>query len=555
VVTAVAVGTAKITATHTGSGKTGTADVTVSAGGGGATFTPITFDAAGVTYTLTGFGGAEDATVAVDPTGGANKAAKVVKSATAELWAGTTVSTGANNSVDKIPFTATSTKMTVRVYSPKAGIPVRLKVEDAADNTRTVETEALTTKANAWETLTFDFANPAAGTAALNLAYTYNKVSIFFNFGTTGAAGGAGTYYFDDVVFVSAGSGSGSTGTCSGTACVDFSEAGIGFGPFEAGGGGTVAIADDPNDAANKVVKFVKKPGDGDYFGTTITGLGGSVVLTATDKTVTMRVYSPAVGTNFLLKFEGGTGGPATTEKDAVTTKASQWETLTFVMPDAGTFTTVVVFPHGRSAVTADTTMYIDELKFPSFSTGGGGGGSGALITFDEVPAPKLTDFGTNGAPPVIATDPAGGTNKVLKVFKYALPAPGSEQWAGVTVSTGANDSIPAIPFTATAKKMTVRVYSPAIGVRVRLKVEDASNTGISCETDAITTNAGAWETLTFDFANPGLSPPVGGGPTSPLDLTKTYNKISIFSDFGIGNGGSAPLPADRVYYYDDITF
>jgi len=720
VVTAVAVGTAKITATHTASGKTGTADVTVSAGGGGATFTPITFDTASITYTLTGFGGAEDATVAADPTGGANKVAKVVKSATAELWAGTTVSTGANNSVDKIPFTATSTKMTVRVYSPKAGIPVRLKVEDAADPTHSVETEALTTIANGWETLTFDFANPVAGTAALNLAYTYNKVSIFFDFGKTGAAGGAGTYYFDDVAFVSAGSGStgtcaapnctdfasggigfgpfenpgggtveiandpndaankvvkfvkktgdndffgttitglagpatltatdktvtlrvyspaagtnflfklengpggavvekdvvttlagawetlsfdlsggaagtyatvvifpngrskvtadktmyvdelkfpaaggggagsGSTGTCSGAACVDFSEAGIGFGPFENPGGGTVEIANDPNDAANKVVKFVKKTGDNDFFGTTITGLGGSVVLTATDKTVTMRVYSPAVGTNFLLKFEGGTGGPATTEKDAVTTKAGQWETLTFVMPDAGTYTTVVVFPNGRSKVTTDTTMYIDELKFPSFSTGGGGGGSGALITFEEVPAPKLTDFGTNGAPPVIATDPAGGTNKVLKVFKYALPAPGSEQWAGVTVSTGASDSIPAIPFTATAKKMTVRVYSPAIGVRVRLKVEDASNPSISCETDAITTNAGAWETLTFDFANPGLSPPVGGGPTSPLDLTKTYNKISIFSDFGIGNGGSAPLPADRVYYYDDITF
>ena len=33
-----------------------------------------------------------------------NKVAKVVKSATAELWAGTTVSTGANFSVPTIPF-------------------------------------------------------------------------------------------------------------------------------------------------------------------------------------------------------------------------------------------------------------------------------------------------------------------------------------------------------------------------------------------------------------------------------------------------------------------
>ena len=545
VVTALAEGTATITATHTASGKTGTAAATVTAV---TAFSDIDFDTAGVVYTLTGFGGAEDSTLVPDPTGGGNTATKVVKSATAELYAGTTVSTGANFTVGTIAFTATNTRMTVRVYSPKAGIPVRLKVEDAADKTRSVETEALTTKVNAWETLTFDFANPVAGTPALNLSYNYNKLSIFFDFGKTGAAGGAGTYYFDDVLFVTgssgpsgntgtcsapcidfasadvkydpfeglvsaaqaddpvdasnkvakfvkgpagqpwagatiytvvadksvpkfdlstnkvvtlrvyapaagltvrlkledaanntvylekdalttkangwetlsfdfatpvngvynpantynkvslfpvfsntappasnltfyfdelkysttgAGPGSGSTGTCTGTACVDFSEPGIGFGPFDNPGGGTVAIVDDPNDAANKVVKFVKKAGDGDYFGTTITGLGGSVVLTATDKTVTMRVFSPAVGTNFLLKFEGGTGGPAATEKDAATTTVGAWETLTFVMPDAGTFTTVVLFPHGRSSVTADTTMYVDELKFPAFSTGG----------------------------------------------------------------------------------------------------------------------------------------------------------------------------------------
>jgi len=93
-----------------------------------------------VTYTLTGFGGAEDATVVADPANASNKVAKVVKSATAELWAGTTVSTKANQSVDKIPFTTTETRMTVRVYSPRAGIPVRLKVEDARIRPIRVET-------------------------------------------------------------------------------------------------------------------------------------------------------------------------------------------------------------------------------------------------------------------------------------------------------------------------------------------------------------------------------------------------------------------------------
>lgn len=161
----------------------------------------ITFDSGAVTYTLTGFGGAEDSTVVVDPLGGTNKVAKVVKSATAEVFAGTYVSTGANFSVPTLPFNATATKMTVRVYSPDVGIQVRLKVEDAADPTKSVETEATTTMANAWETLIFDFAYQATGTAALSLAYTYNKASIFFNFGVTGATAGAKTYYFDNVAF------------------------------------------------------------------------------------------------------------------------------------------------------------------------------------------------------------------------------------------------------------------------------------------------------------------------------------------------------------------
>ncbi len=163
---------------------------------------PVTFDDPAVTYTLTGFGGAEAASVVTDPAGGTNKVAQVIKSATAELWAGVTVSTAANNSIAPIPFSATAKRITVRVWSPAAGIPIRLKVEDASDGSKSCETEATTTVANGWETLTFDFANPASGTPALNLANTYNRMSVFPNFGKTGAQiGGASTYYFDDFAF------------------------------------------------------------------------------------------------------------------------------------------------------------------------------------------------------------------------------------------------------------------------------------------------------------------------------------------------------------------
>jgi hypothetical protein len=93
-----------------------------------------------------------------------------------------------------------NTTMTVRVYSPDAGIVVRLKVEDKTDVTHTVETDTLTTVANGWETLTFDFDNEATGTAQLNLSFTYDKASIFFNFGVDGATVGVPkTYLWDDM--------------------------------------------------------------------------------------------------------------------------------------------------------------------------------------------------------------------------------------------------------------------------------------------------------------------------------------------------------------------
>jgi hypothetical protein len=166
---------------------------------------PVTFDEENINYGLVGFGGAENATIVDDPTDASNKVAKVVKSSAAETWAGTTITAITNNVqtgfASKIPFTATDTRMSVRVWSPDSGIQVRLKVEDFQDVTKSVETEATTTLAGQWETLTFNFANQATGTEALNLNNNFNKASIFFNFGVNGVTAGEKTYYFDEMIF------------------------------------------------------------------------------------------------------------------------------------------------------------------------------------------------------------------------------------------------------------------------------------------------------------------------------------------------------------------
>jgi hypothetical protein len=158
---------------------------------------PVTFESSTVDYGLISFGGTVS-TVVVDPTLASNKVAKVIKNAP-ETWAGTTITGAAELGFSPaIPFTATERRMNVRVWSPTAGIPVRLKVEVNHQPTQSVETEALTTVANGWQVMEFNFNNQAAGTAAFNAAFPYDKASIFFNFGV---AGSGQTYYFDDMRF------------------------------------------------------------------------------------------------------------------------------------------------------------------------------------------------------------------------------------------------------------------------------------------------------------------------------------------------------------------
>lgn len=175
--------------------------------GGGGTGTqvtlPVTFEDETVNYALTDFGG-NASEIVVDPTNANNMVAKSIKTATAELWAGTTVG-GTTGFPTPIPFEAGSTTMSVKIWSPTSGTPMRLKVEAASDPTISVETEAVTTVANDWQTLVFDFSNEATGTAPLDLSKSYNKASIFFNFGTTGAQAGEQTYYWDDMEFTGTG--------------------------------------------------------------------------------------------------------------------------------------------------------------------------------------------------------------------------------------------------------------------------------------------------------------------------------------------------------------
>jgi hypothetical protein len=316
---------------------------------------PVTFDAAGINYTVTDFGG-NNTVDGVDPGNNANKIKVNTKPNGAETWAGTTIGTPTGFAT-RIPFAANATKMSIRVYSPAAGIPVRLKVEDQADNTKSVETQVNTTVANAWETLVFDFANHVSGTAALNLAFTYNKASVFFDFGT----GGSGKVFrWDDVQMV-APSASGIT------IPLDFeSSSPYTITDFD---GGNLTIINNPQsggiNTSAKVARMVKNAGQ-PWGGSFITL--DQVIDFSVKKTFKMKVYSPRVGAKVLLKVENLTNGALNFEKEVSTTVANGWEELTFDYSAINTANTyqkvVIIFDLGTVGDgSANFTFLLDDIR------------------------------------------------------------------------------------------------------------------------------------------------------------------------------------------------
>ena len=161
---------------------------------------PITFDDSGVDYSIADFGGTATELVD-DPVNMSNTVASTVKRP-GETWAGTIVADAGMES--PVPFAEGSTAMSVRVRSPDVGIPVRVKVENTANGSISVETEATTALADEWEILNLDFSSHVVGTPALDVSQSYDKVVIFFNFGTAGADQ---TWLWDDIRFASAQSG------------------------------------------------------------------------------------------------------------------------------------------------------------------------------------------------------------------------------------------------------------------------------------------------------------------------------------------------------------
>ena len=366
---------------------------------------PITFEEDDVDFTMLDFGGAStELGDDPDPSGNRGTVAITTKPLGSATYAGTTMSTdrGLASIVPVNPDNAANSIMKVWVFSPDAGIPIRLKLEDHNDVTHTVETETLNTVANAWEQITFDFNNEAPGTEPLiHPDWVFDKASIFFNFGTDGDTAGEKVYFWDGVTF----GGESETVPTPPEEPVDpeptepvepgpngfqidlpitFEEDDVDFTIIDFGGNFSV-LGPDPDPAGTKgtVAITTKPPGAATWAGTTMStneGLASIVPVNpdnAANSIMKVWVFSPDAGIPIRLKLEDHNDVTHTVETETLNTVANAWEQITFdfnneapgteplIHPDWVFDKASIFFNFGTDGDTAGEKVYYwDEVTF-----------------------------------------------------------------------------------------------------------------------------------------------------------------------------------------------
>jgi hypothetical protein len=337
----------------------GTYTVTITAFSGGAATTtvtqqvtvtnplllPIDFESSTLNYSFGDFGGAAGSVVNNPNPGGINTSAKVgrfIKPNGAETWAGTTITLDA-----PIDF-ASMHYFRMKVWSPAAGTPVLLKVENLNNNTISHEVLATTTTANQWEYLTYNF-------AGVNMSESYHRIILFFNFNIAGAGQ---TYYFDDITLIPGEAGVGFP--------LNFENTSLNYVFNDFGGANGSKVANPVSGGINTsatVGKFFKNAGAETWAGIAMP-MAAPLDFSVNQK-VKMKVYSPAAGKIVLMKLENIPNSNINIERQATTTVANGWEELTFDFTginNANNYQMVVLFFDFNVAGNG-ATYYFDDIQ------------------------------------------------------------------------------------------------------------------------------------------------------------------------------------------------
>jgi len=289
------------------------------------------------------FGGVGNVVVVANPdNSGINNSANVMqctKDQGAEVWG------GMGFAVDGFINFNGNNVLRLKSYAPEAGKVVKVKLETSAGNVAglTYEFDMVTTVANQWEILTYDFSE------APDLDYI--TAIVFYDFGNQDA----GVYHFDDVE-VGIGEYIQGIENFEGDVPESFSFGGV--------GGVEVIPNPDPSgeNTTGNVLQFVKDEGaevwGGMGFAVDIIDFNGS-------SQIHIKSYAPEVGKVVKVKLETSAGNVAglTHEMDMTTTVANQWETLVYDFseaPDLEYVSFIVFYDFGN---TTGATYRVDEIQ------------------------------------------------------------------------------------------------------------------------------------------------------------------------------------------------
>ncbi|HKL35694.1 MAG TPA: hypothetical protein VJ899_05345 [Salegentibacter sp.] len=492
-------------------------------------FLPIDFESPTKDYTFFNFGGGEGAGAPVidnpDPSGinTSIKVASYTKPAGSEVWAGTTIA------LDQPIDFSTGEYISVDVWSPAAGTPIILKIENLDNADIFVESTVETTVANEWETLIFDM-------TAVDPAIDYGRLVFFFNFGTSGSGE---TYYFDNI----------QTTTLEPLKLpMTFDSDIVDYTPGVFGGASFEIVANPDQSGANNsdsMVGAITNAGNA-YEGVAF-NLGEPVDFSGDNKTITMKFWSD-VALPILLKFEGGVNGERQTEVSSNHT-GSGWEEVTFnFSTDAiksfidgsqgvgesfvptGQYGTMTLFIDGPGNTAG--TFYLDDIQKAST----GEATSVAIPLFFESENLSYSWGGFGGATgSVIANPDPSGINTSSSVTEL-IKSDGAQTWGGISLNLEE-----VIDF-ANGTTVQLKAWSPKEGATILFKLEDSQSTpnqdgnpSVIAEVFQDTSTSNEWEEMSFDLTS-----------FDGFDPNANYDRVVIFYDFGTAGEGSS-------FYFDDI--
>ncbi|MFN5225754.1 MAG: hypothetical protein ACK46Z_11615 [Bacteroidota bacterium] len=469
---------------------------------------PLTFQSSTINYNWVNFDGGNTTVVNNPNSAGINtttKVAKMVKGA-GQPWGGSLLTLSRN-----IDF-STNKIFRVKVFSPRVGAKMLLKVENSDNPGINFEKEVATTVANEWEYLYFDY-------STINTAQSFNRLVVIWELGTPGDGSANFTFLMDDFELVN------SLPAPPLSLPLTFESTTTNYNWFGFDGG-DVTIQNNPNaggiNNSAKVAKMVKNAGQ--PWGGSFLTLSGPINFSA-NKIFRMKVYSPRAGAKVLLKVENSGNPGLNFEKETVVSMANNWEDLVF------DFTGI------NTANAYDRIVLIFDLGTP------GDGSSNFTFFFDDI---RLTNtapvsiplnfeypvsydwFGFDGGDMTVINNPqSGGINTSAKVARMVKNA--GQPWGGSFLTL----SEP-IPFSL-SKTFRMKVYSPRAGAKVLLKVENSSNPGINFEREVTIGAANAWTDLTFDF--------------SAINTANSYDRVVLIFDLGTPGDGSSNF----TFLVDDI--